>query len=506
MKICPNCQAENADTAKFCESCGQPLGEVASVADTNTATDETMATPEVETTAQTTETTGATTSEETSTTSTAAATAAPAPATVNHKGANNKALLIAIVALVVILFAGFKWGESHYSQEKQLNSFISAIKNDDAGAVKKFIITDDNSLKVTKASVEPFIAYFKKNKSELNELKQTLKYGGTYFGVDFTKHGKHLFLFDAYKAEVASAYAEVYTNQKDTKITFAKEEVAKADSDDFDQSVGPFLPGLYKIAAQGKTAEGEALDLSFEETLTTDSDNYFDLSFMLMTIPIQSNIADATVLVNGKEAGTLTDGAMTLGPLLYEEGLTIQLTAKLADGQEEKTDEYEVYEGEFSQELDEDYPLELDFDALTTDDLYYSLSSFYNDVATNGDSYYDYDSTAFAKEYFTEGADSEAFKTIDALIQESRKQSTANGLYSLYFEPTVNSCTLIGEDEYQVDYDLDVEISDYGQADDQTTKYYTYTGVKVIATYDEDTYDVSMQFEDFGDGGVEATE
>lgn len=489
MKICPNCGVKNPDEAGFCENCGTSLQDVAAIAVTsekpNTSTSENHGPKtEAKQAFSTSETTSASTLKS---------------ASLDKKQRN---MLIGILAILILLFTGYKMGEKHFSKENQITAFTSAIAENKANKVQKFLTSDDDKLKITRTGAEAFLAYFKENGSELKSLKDNLKNDSSYLGVEMVKKGKTFLFFDRYRAEVESAYGTLASNQKNIKIAITGEKNITTDTEEFSKQIGPFVPGIYKVVATGKDANGEEMKLDQDVTFFNESDNYVDCSFTLMRIPITTNVDTATVYLNDEEVATTENGETEIGPFLYKEGMTLQLKSEMDSG-EITTEPYELSDGEYDSSEDQ-YPLELDFDILTEDDVISGLDNFYSDFSYDVDATENYNSEDFASTYFEDGSSNEAFTGINDYINDCRTRSQKNEYNGVYFTTEIKDFKLIGENEYQMDYYVEYNTDyPYEISPDTRVQGFDYKGVKVKASYDED-YNLDFKFVDMGDGGTKS--
>ncbi|OJG72394.1 hypothetical protein RV11_GL002976 [Enterococcus phoeniculicola] len=401
-----------------------------------------------------------------------------------------------VVAVLLLLFAGYKYGTSVYTSEKQVETFVQAIKDKDSKALVALMITDDDNLEITESSVKPLIKYFNGNKKALAEMKKEMKQNLRTYNLEMKKSGKKFLVFDNYKVEVYPVYPEVSTNQKGTIISVNDKKYTTTKKDKFKEELGPFVPGTYTFSATAKnlTESNESKEETYD--LFNVADTEIDLTFAVMTIPIESNIDDAKIFVDGKEAGQLKDGEGEVGPLVWHEGLTIQLTSGSGD-KELKSEAYEVDEWEYSDEYDSeyDYPLYLDFDVLDSYDIEYAIDDFYYEVEDAVIESNKYDKELLGK-YFKDGTKNESFKKIDEYITSSREKNKKNEFDGVWFYVEVKKVTPLENDQYEIDYE--VSYHNYGSKVEDVT--YKYTGVKVTAIED-DSYSIDFEFIDLGDGG-----
>ncbi|PAD34010.1 zinc ribbon domain-containing protein [Terribacillus saccharophilus] len=167
----------------------------------------------------------------------------------------NKIILASVIAVLIILFAGYKTGEAMTSKDKVIDKFETALAEKDAKKLAKIITTDDKELKIDEDSVTGLIAYYNENPEELDILvadmrsqtEETVAYATG--PIHLSKDGKKLLLYDNYEINVQPYYITLATAYKDTVLKVDGKEVGKADADDFEKTYGPFVPGTHEVSA-----------------------------------------------------------------------------------------------------------------------------------------------------------------------------------------------------------------------------------------------------------------
>lgn len=189
----------------------------------------------------------------------------------------NKIILAGVIAVLIILFAGYKTGEAMTSKDKVIDKFETALAEKDAKKLAKILTTDDKELKIDEDSVKGLIAYYNEHPEELDMLVADMKSqtdesvtnatGPIHLSVD----GKKLLLYDNYEINVQAYYITLATAYKDTVLKVDGEEVGKADADDFEKTYGPFVPGTHEVSAaltqnMVEMAATKSMDLYSEDT------------------------------------------------------------------------------------------------------------------------------------------------------------------------------------------------------------------------------------------------
>ena len=254
------------------------------------------------------------------------------------------------------------------------------------------------------------------------------------------------------------------------------------------------------MTAEAKNKDGEPLKINSKQTLAPNDKNDLDLSFIEISVPIESNVDDATVLLNGQNVGQLKDGKGTLGPILFAKGMTIQLEKKTDDGKL-TTATYAVKEGEFVKK--DAAELALIFEQANATDVENNLNVFYNDVANSVTTDSSYNQTNFSKKYYLNGEKNKAFKALDTYIKDSRKSFDKQEYAGVLFDVKVTSVTATADDSYTVDYHVDYNTSYLDSTGKEATKQgYDYSHVKIKLAYDKAKSSWTFMFADMGDNST----
>lgn len=326
MKFCRNCGKELAEDIKFCKHCGQ-------------ATTKTEATKQVPEEAKHTDTNSV--QQESS----SPQQVTKEPVKLSKK---SKLLMSVIGALIVLLFIGYKVGDSITSYEKIVDNFEEAMIDKDAKKVAKMLVADTKNLKVDKDTVTGFIDYYTNNPSEMNGLFSHLKEQGMaykhnpnyddsdlYYTVNLVKDGK-TFIFDKYQIKVSPVYFNVYTNYKDSEITINGDVVGTADSNEYSKEFGPYLPGTYTF---GSTYKSDFVELKTEEDHSNiDSDYtkevslYIDGEEVYFDIPNKSGFESLKLYVNDEDTGINLLEEDSIGPVLTDGSMEVAYEAEFPWG------------------------------------------------------------------------------------------------------------------------------------------------------------------------------
>ncbi|MFP7495254.1 zinc-ribbon domain-containing protein [Terribacillus saccharophilus] len=204
------------------------------------------------------------------------------PAPKKKMSKKNKIILASVIAVLVILFAGYKTGEAMTSKEKVIDKFETALAEKDAKKLAKILSTDDKDLTITEDSVKSLITYYDEHPEDLDylisDMKSQTEESVAYASgpVHLSMDGKKYLLYDNYEINVRPYYITMATDYKDTVLKVDGHEVGTADKDAFEKTYGPFLPGTHEVAATlahdvVEMSTSESLDLYSEATKTYTS-------------------------------------------------------------------------------------------------------------------------------------------------------------------------------------------------------------------------------------------
>lgn len=500
MKTCEHCGKENDEAAKFCESCGQKVELEKNVSLVNPCG---VCHKENAKDAQFCEHCGngltSPSPEQPVNVVPKKETQPPKqPVTVTKK---QKILGVLVVLLAVVGIGGYKFFETQYSKEKQIEAILSHITKKEEKGLKPFLTTEDKSLELTTETIKPLLTYYDHNKDDVTELKKAMERESSYNGLKLVQQGKKALFFDKYMLDVSPVYTNLIANVPDTIVELNGKEFEKTKGKEFSKKVGPFIPGDYTFTA--KNVDASKKEMSLESTYTLlpgDETSDIDMSFILVSIPIESNIPDATILVDGKEAGTLSKGKGKVGPILWNNKLTLQLMKK-TDAGELKTDIEEIKRDDIYD--DEELSLRyLEFDVLSESDVRSGLRDFYSEFSNLVDTDYTYNAEDFANTYYINGSKNESFKGINDYINWCRDRAKKNEYDSVNFDLDVKSVTPVDNDKYRVTYNVVYNTwYPYTTKKDKRVEGFDYTDVLMEVKKDTDDYSYTIKFENMGDGG-----
>lgn len=242
----------------------------------------------------------------------------------------QKTIGASIIALVLLLFIGYKTGSTVYSRANQTGRMTDALVAKDSGKLADIVTTDDPNFEVSADNLESFTSYLEQNPNYLNELVAGLERRGSYGPLSIRKNGTKLGLYDAYELVMTPVYGDVYTNAEDVLISLGEEELLVSDSDDFRSEVGPFVPGIITFTAAG-TINDQPLTVEQEVEWLDSVSHEVDLSLTGAYFTVSSDLEAATVYLDGESIGQLEDGRGEFGPVQFEEGVELHIEQDFGD-------------------------------------------------------------------------------------------------------------------------------------------------------------------------------
>lgn len=179
---------------------------------------------------------------------------------------------LVIIALLIIMTTIFIQKNNANSQ---IDQFYNSIKNNNPEKLSYML--SDNDRKMSKNEAENLINYFHSENNQVNldkgvkEVRNNLKNnkGNSNLGsikdnnnkdiINFSKNGKHYFIFD--KLSMTPKYRTVYVKELDNTATYKFEDNKHAVADKNKLSkVGEFVVGNYEVSAVKQFKKGAVKD------------------------------------------------------------------------------------------------------------------------------------------------------------------------------------------------------------------------------------------------------
>ncbi|WP_068621091.1 zinc ribbon domain-containing protein [Paenibacillus tuaregi] len=299
LAYCKECGHALSENATFCKECGTKLGSTAGSrgpAPLQRSTDQVSAT-----------------------------------APLRPMSKRTKWILAAAGALIVVLIAGYKTGEYLFSKERLVSRFESALQARDSAGVASLLTSNDKQLVINEASVKNLMVYLAKHPNEMSRMLEDLKSQAKQTGDDsysagtikLEKEGKKLLIYDNYELDVTPVYLKLGTNYKNVSLTVDGKEVAKSNQEDFEKTVGPYLPGTYKLEARLKTDFVDLVKTEEADLFGEGRDYSENLELQGEQVSISTGLGTDTGLkgrlfINGKNVGIDPFAETSFGPVMTD--------------------------------------------------------------------------------------------------------------------------------------------------------------------------------------------
>ena len=159
-----------------------------------------------------------------------------------------KVLIACAVVLVVGLIGGYAAGMYVYHPDRVIEAFQEAIEQEDANRLSELLIPASESMGRDEEDVARLAAYYRTHQADLEKAVESLKAQAAGEAdadapLRLVADGKHWFIYDAYRIEVAPYEIVVHTNMADVEVFVDDRPIGIARSDQLSFEVGPFLAG-----------------------------------------------------------------------------------------------------------------------------------------------------------------------------------------------------------------------------------------------------------------------
>lgn len=322
MQVCSQCGSKVTTGSRFCKNCGAKTNaeetNSAPKQAVNNAAEEAPAPLKPEEANQMKELP----SEPVQAEAVIAASHAPKQSPATRTGKKRIRIILAASLLLVaaLLVGGYQFGSYWTSDERLFSRFEEAIESQDYKVMASMFASDEEKLVINEQTVKSYVDYLKENNEFVSDIVKDLRKqsfmlesgsvveNDTSHEVVLQQKGKIAFIFKEYKLHINPVHINVATNYKDTIIKINGEEVAVAKEADFDQTFGPYFPGVFELEAVLHT---DWIDLERKETETAMSGGQDYTAYMELDgaeVEINTGFYDVTglkgeLLVNGKATG-----------------------------------------------------------------------------------------------------------------------------------------------------------------------------------------------------------
>lgn len=505
MKICNNCENHNEDASLFCEHCGNKIIEQKPIEKCN------QCGIQKESDARFCENCGYSFNEIKDNQNKIESTETcnhinrePQNQQVAQQPMSKKNKIILSLLLVILLAGGgsYTFFNQKFSKSNQIKDIITAVNKKDTSFLSKRMVSTDPSLIISKENIMPMLSYFEDNKDAIHLLQDSFEKSKSFQGLSIKEKGKQAFFFPKYNVEVSPIYTIIISNVKDSKVEMNGVNLFTTDSTEFEKKIGPLFPGKYEFKASIKD-EKEVIEDTYNLLPDSEEDlSIIDLSFVMITIPIQSNMKQAKIILNNKEIGELKEGKAEIGPLLWNDHLNIQLSKK-TDAGELKTDIQELKKTDINDSDLRISTVYLDFKTADEYDIKAGLQLFYDEFENAVTSTNDYSASDFANKFYEDGENNNSFSGIKDYITWCRERSAKKEYTGVSFNLNVKNVEPIAENIYKVKYNVVYRTTyPYETKKIPRIEGFDYTDVTIKLEQDIETFDVTdFKFIDMGDGG-----
>ncbi|CAM3110861.1 TcaA second domain-containing protein [Lactiplantibacillus plajomi] len=242
MKICPNCQYENAADAVFCGNCGAKLPEQV----VNSATSEAPAseTPQPATRLGRNQSTNE---------------APTTPLSQQRPKQPKKPWLVALLVVVLVVVAGGVFYASQFGKSKQVAAIATALADDDRTVLVDKVVSDDDGLTIDKQALAPLMTYLKNHPQYAKDAQADLKRNGHSSDRTLTivSAGRQWLIVPVYKLQVTTMHPKVETNLKGAAITANDVKLSTTKYDHESYQAGPLMPGSYTFKLEGSAGSAK---------------------------------------------------------------------------------------------------------------------------------------------------------------------------------------------------------------------------------------------------------
>ncbi|MBP3950240.1 zinc ribbon domain-containing protein [Bacillus suaedae] len=264
----------------------------------------------------------------------------------------TKLIVGGVIAIAVIGFGLYKFGESYTDKGKQLNQFTEYIEEEDVKGIIGMIESSNESLEITEEHIKDLLVYLNEFPHEKEELLAALHEDSRSNGISvlaqeasgdfieegtqlitFEKRGKQFLFYDNYDFIMQAFPINLYSNYEELDLTFSVNgEEVSPEFHDGHISLGPVLPGNYLVTAH-LSSEFVELEKEIEVAHFTPSDHW-DLYVDVDYFSIETNASDATIWIDGVDTGITASNA-EVGPVLLDGSMMVKLEKETPFGKVE---------------------------------------------------------------------------------------------------------------------------------------------------------------------------
>lgn len=307
MKFCPQCGKELKDTQKFCGKCGKDLD----IKKSKSNTEEDLPIAHSNETSNLKQNLSETSSVK----------------KIGFKPKKIHFIILGIILLTIsISFGTILTLKLSNTPSKMISKFQNAIIEKDTLTLSKLITCKDSRLEITEENVNSLLNLFESNPALINETVSKFTNQGIqiesfgtskiesydFIGLDIKKSN---FLYSTYTINVSPIFITLNGPSKDIILNLNDTEMYKSTTDNFQEKIGPIMPGNYILKSNFESGEYKA-DYTENITLINPSEEYIFNILPGYTVPkFECNYNEATIFIDGFDTKIKVKDADSLGPV-----------------------------------------------------------------------------------------------------------------------------------------------------------------------------------------------
>jgi uncharacterized membrane protein YvbJ len=259
---------------------------------------------------------------------------------------SKKSKIFAVVGVLVLalLASGYFIGRQMTAPTNVVDTFISALKTNDAATVTKMLNEGQMEMEVDETQTKAFFKYVQDHPRVLTSISEGLQNDAkkiegdallknedeTASIVELTQNGSKWLVFDNYSIKIQTYYLDVASDLNEQTDVYINDE--KAGTIEDEKTFGPLMPGEYTVKAvyegdYGKVEQQEKVDTADFASETASIDfkwsNYF--------IPVASNYEDAVLYVNNQSTKMQIGELDEIGPVPLDGSVKVSVQKKFKD-------------------------------------------------------------------------------------------------------------------------------------------------------------------------------
>lgn len=231
----------------------------------------------------------------------------------------RKRVYIPLIIIVLLAVSLYYTGKTLAAPERVVESFKNAVRDHKTHQLASMIHTNENT-KVTDAQANAMLMLFNKYPGAYSDVLSALDSSARHSGkmpsdspalYQLKKDGKKFLIFDNYEITTNAVHPKVVTNLKGMVVGLkgiGKTKTAAKASGESPETVtlNGVIPGYYTLVGKSK-----AINNSKSVALVSTGQK---VNFAGIFIPVDSNIPEAHLFINGKDTGKTIAKTGIIGP------------------------------------------------------------------------------------------------------------------------------------------------------------------------------------------------